>query len=426
MDPKVYDYLYSLNRLGSKPGLERIQKVLNLLGNPEKKFKSIHFTGTNGKGSTIAFTYFALKENNYNVGIFTSPHLENARERIQINEEKISEKDFERLIKKIHKLNEEEKIGLTFFEFMTALAFEYFEEKKPDIALIEVGMGGMLDSTNTIVSEASVITKIEYDHMDFLGENLANIAAEKAGIIKQGKPAIIGVEQKNLIQLIEKKCIEKKSSLINAFEKFEYTRTESAPDFEKFTAEDISSDKKYDIVIGLGGEHQIKNSLVALALLQKLKEQGWNLEFKKIIKGFEKTKWAARSEVIQKNPLVLVDAAHNPDGINALKKSLKEWYHGKKIIFVFGASKNRKYTEMVELLTPIAKRFYFGKNSRKGIDTKELEVVAGKNSIDSQEFEVPADAFNAALSEAEKDDVIVVTGSIYFIGDIYLSIKKII
>ncbi|MFH1972744.1 MAG: folylpolyglutamate synthase/dihydrofolate synthase family protein [archaeon] len=363
---KSVEYIYSLERTDKEFNLDAIQEFLNKVGNPENKLKAIHVAGTNGKGSTCAFINQSLIEAGYNVGFFSSPHLIKFNERIRVNNKEISDEDLERLTKKLDIKQKETGVQLTFFEAATVLAYWYFNEKKVDYAVLEVGLGGRLDATNTCKPIISVITSIGFDHMEMLGNTLELITKEKAGIIKPGVKVVTAVESIDGIR-----------------------------------------PQKIDLEIGLKGDYQKENAALAFTVLKEL-----NIDEESIKRGLKNTKWKGRFEYIDSN--ILVDCAHNEQGINAMVDSVKKL--NRNIILIFGVCNNKdvlKMSKKLKELKPIVI-----------LTRSKVNRAADPNKL-MQYFEnaVIKDNVKEALEYAksiQSEDLILVSGSIYLIGEVYL------
>jgi len=363
---KSVEYIYSLERTDTEFNLDAIQEFLNKVGNPENNLKCIHVAGTNGKGSTCAFINQSLIEAGYNVGFFSSPHLVKFNERIRVNNEEISDEDLERLTKELDLKQKETGVNLTFFEAATVLAYWYFNEKKVDYVVLEVGLGGRLDATNTCKPIITVITSIGYDHMHMLGDTLELITKEKAGIIKPGIKVVTAVESIDGIR-----------------------------------------PQKIDLEIGLKGDYQKDNAALAYTVLKEL-----NIEEKYILKGLKNTRWKGRYEFI--NPNILVDCAHNEQGVNALVDSVKKL--NRNIILIFGVCDNKDVKKMSEKFKELKPKVILTKSKvNRAVEPETLK----------QYFEnaVTKDNVKEALEYAksiQSEDLILVSGSIYLIGEVYL------
>ncbi|MFH1335868.1 MAG: folylpolyglutamate synthase/dihydrofolate synthase family protein, partial [Candidatus Zixiibacteriota bacterium] len=342
---EVLSYLYNLERFGIKLDLTNITALMSHLGNPHMKFPSIHIAGTNGKGSVAAMMHSIFCEAGYKTALYTSPHLVDFRERIKIGQD-IIEKDY--IFDFVRKLREEiDRNGYTFFEVTTALAFQYFAEKKVDVAIIETGMGGRLDATNLINPLVSIITSIGLEHTEHLGVTIPQIAGEKAGIIKAGVPTITGVSQPEALDVIKSVCAEKDSELNVVQGKSSFSILESSIFGSKFNFSS-ESDKYEALELNLAGEHQVLNAAICLNAIQELKHLNWKIDEISIRNGLKRVNWRGRLEVFRREPLILLDVAHNPAGIQTLINTLEKFFPEKKIIFIFGVMEDKDHHSMLK------------------------------------------------------------------------------
>ncbi|MFH1770160.1 MAG: folylpolyglutamate synthase/dihydrofolate synthase family protein [archaeon] len=396
---ELLEYVYSLERKGIKLGLDVMKSLLKALGNPEKDLKIIHIAGTNGKGSTAAMIESILRVEGYSTGLYTSPHLVMFNERIKHNNKDITTEELAFLVEKIKKVCEKKNIDATFFEFTTALALLHFAEKRPDYVILETGLGGRLDATNTTKPIVSIITNISIDHQDYLGRTLEEIAMEKAKIIKQGVPLITGEKDKKIIRLFKQECENNNSEYHNVNEEFKVKILESGKENQYFKANGEFFE------LEMLGEHQIENALVAIrcaAMLDVSKEA--------MVEGLKKASWPGRLEIISAAPLVIIDGAHNVEGVKTLRRFLHK--NHPKCVIVFGVSIGKDYVGMLKELKHVAKKIIFTKGKYNGEDPKKLQNVYKKESV-----VIPN--VKDALEEAMKNEkeTIIVTGSIYMIGE---------
>ncbi len=406
---KVLNYLFTLERFGIKLGLEVMQRLMEKLNYPEQKFKSIHITGTNGKGSTAAFLSQILKEAGYKVGLYTSPHLVSFNERIKINGENISDNDIKKLTFFIRKVTEENSIQPTFFEFTTALAFLYFAQQKVDYAVIEVGMGGRLDATNILRPELAIITSVSFDHTAYLGETLLAIASEKAGIIKKDTPTIISEENQQLIAFFGQVCREKQALCHILDKEVKYLLKASNLDGQIFTTEGKINDLFH---IKLLGQHQVRNAVTAIIAALFL-----NINIPIIKEGLLKTYWPGRLEILRKKPLIFIDGAHNAAGMRAVKDFFTPLPQPKVILL--GISKDKQIDEMVSLIVPLAKSIIISQGNYKPANMEIIERACRKYSS-AKIFKIAEikEAIMKALQETSKNNLLLITGSLYLVGDV--------
>ncbi len=379
-----------------KKDLTNINKLSKYLNNPHNSYKSVHIAGTNGKGSTAHMIASILQEGKYKVGLYTSPHLIDFRERIKINGVMI-EKDFI-----VHFINENINFfndnNFSFFEMTVGLAFEYFKMKSVDIAVIETGMGGRLDSTNIIFPEVSVITNISYDHVQFLGNSIEDIAREKAGIIKSGIPVVIGEKQNDIVNIFINKAEEKKSRI--------------------FFAEDFDVNE-YECE--LKGSYQNKNITTAIAAIELLNNSEISINEKNIKDGLNKiiqnTGIRGRWEIIENKPLIICDIAHNIDALSIVINDLK-LINSNKIHFVLGFVNDKNLDSIVDLF-PESSNYYFARpNIERGLDELELQELFNNNNRIGKSYPSVAQAFKSAIKQSNLDDVIYVGGSTFVVSEV--------
>ncbi len=379
-----------------KGDLTNTIKLCQLLSNPEKKLKTVHIAGTNGKGSTSHMIASILQEAGYKVGLYTSPHLKDFRERIKINGEVINEDYVIDFVKKYKA--EFEQIKLSFFEWTVGLAFDYFANQKVDIAVIETGLGGRLDSTNVIHPEVAVITNIGIDHTQFLGNTLTAIAIEKAGIIKQKTPIIIGEEQLKI-----KEVFIKKAKGLNA------------PIY--FANKIVKTDYDCD----LKGLYQVKNKKTAISAIQLLIEKGWKITDSNIKKGLlnviKNTRLQGRWQVLNQQPLIICDTGHNESGIKEVVKQLnKTQYH--QLHFIYGAVNDKSIDKILDLLPKSAHYYFCQANIPRALAIDELSTLAQKKGLKGEAYKSVKDAFKAAKENALANDLIFVGGSTFVVAEV--------
>lgn len=419
---QAIEYIHSTYKFGSKLGLENIKYLLDLLGNPHKELKVIHVAGTNGKGSTSSFIHSVLKSEGYKVGLYTSPYIEEFTERMQINGEKIDKQQLARLTatvkEKIEIMLSEGRNHPTEFEVGTAIAFEYFAEEKVDYVVLEVGMGGRLDATNVVEKPIiSVVTPIDYDHMEHLGDTLGKIAFEKAGIIKEDNYVVSYPQEAEAMEVIEKVAKEKKSQLFVANYdnlKVDYSRIEE----QKFSVEVLG--KSYeDIRITLAGPHQVYNCCMALTVVEALKQyQNIRISDEAIYKGLYDAKWIGRMELLDKNPLTIIDGAHNLQGAQALKKSVETLLQDYKVTFVVAMLKDKDVKGVLKNLIPLMNKVIVTTpNNPRAMEADDLakELAGfGKEIFVCTSVEK---AVKKAYKTTDSNDAILFAGSLYMIGE---------
>ena len=398
-----------------KKNLDNIIALCALLGNPQDKFRSIHIAGTNGKGSTSHMIAAGLQANGYRVGLYTSPHYKDYRERIKINGEFISEEEVINFVEG-HK-EEFIRIQPSFFEITVAMAFAHFANQNVDLAIIETGLGGRLDSTNIINPLLSIITNISLDHQSMLGDTLEQIAGEKAGIIKSGIPVIIGEYQDEINQVFINKAYETQSKIYQADLSSEIIRTNNG----MFNFQINESDWNVEFKTSMTNPFQIKNLVTAVFSLWVLKEQ-FQLDPVKISDGLENinrlTYYIGRWMIIQHEPLVIFDSAHNEAGISLLVEEITHLQH-QKIHFVYGTAADKDLDTILSILPKENTIYYFAKaDIPRGMATDVLQDTASQNGLSGLEYPSVAAAYRNALSSANKDDIIVVAGSIFVVAEV--------
>jgi len=415
-------YLEKVQNSGIKFGLDNVKTILASFYNPHKKYDSLLVAGSNGKGSVCAMLTQILTSHGFRTGLFTSPHLVKAEERIRIGTSLIPRRGFCRILTLL-KERIEDLIALkkllsppTYFELMSCLAFLYFKEQRVDMAVLEVGMGGRFDATNVVNPSVSIITTISFEHQKFLGERLSQIASEKAGIIKRGVPVICGVEKAGAYNTIREIAEELKAPFYGVFKNkrcFHAEKTEKGYSFIYKTDEE-----EYRFSLSLPGEHQGRNAAVAIAASERLKKNWRRLEKQKIIDGVEKTKWEGRLEVISHHPLVILDGAHNEEGALALKKYFKD-FPSSNLILVFAIMRDKKIDKVAQILFPLANkviltRFPYYRAASPGDIKKEAMSFQDRILIEPDTKR----ALNMALRLAGSQGSVLVTGSLFLVGEI--------
>ncbi|MBL4938196.1 bifunctional folylpolyglutamate synthase/dihydrofolate synthase [Clostridium sp. YIM B02515] len=427
---EAMQYIQNTAKFGSNYGLERTEKILESLGNPHKKLKCIHIAGTNGKGSTTAMLSEILKEAGYKVGMYTSPFLEEFEERIQINGVNIPKDHLSDVVTAVSAaVDRVMQLGYehpTEFEIITCAMFLYFYNQKVDYAVVEVGLGGRLDSTNVITPILSIITSVSYDHMKILGDTLAEIAYEKAGIIKEGIPLVLYPQVEESYKVIEKICEERNSWLIEVKEHCARF-VDVINDNQKFLQKiEINTDEKnYEVELSLLGKHQLLNCAVVLHAVEELKRLGASISETDIINGLRKVKWPGRLEVMRNNPLVILDGAHNIDGIKKLSESIDTCFNYNNIILILGILADKQVEAMINIIAPKAKKVIaVTPNSERAELAEELSKEVKKVNPNVEVIEDYKEAYNKALSYCNKEDMLLISGSLYMIGDMRKIINK--
>ncbi len=412
MDNDNLRFLYGLTRNGIKLGLSVTREFSEHLGNPDRRFKTIHVAGTNGKGSVSAFSYNILRRK-YSTGLYTSPHLLSFNERIVVDDSTITDEDIEQFVSKnrafIEKMNEMGKIP-TFFETTTVMGFDYFAKRNVEFGVVEVGLGGRLDSTNIIIPEVSVITQIGYEHFDRLGCSIDSIAAEKGGIIKEGKPVVISETKPEAVRVLRRICDLKNSQYIDVDSNSKILDLESNLNGTSFTL--VTDRAEYHIETKLIGQFQARNIAAAVLAVEHSGAEG--LSEHDVEHGILSTKWPGRMNIIRKNPIVMVDAAHNPPAANALQISLSKMTPMKPLIIVGMLSDKDQYSYL-RVLRRISDRVIFTTPDEplRAVPAQTLSSIASGIFPHAETIPDPLEAYRRAC---DISDFILVTGSIYLIS----------
>lgn len=404
-----YEQLFKRTTAGIKPGLEVIEALLQALDNPHQKLAVIHVAGTNGKGSVCAMLESVLRASGFKTGLYTSPHLVNFSERFRISGEEISEESLDHYIQSLEKTADEVEAssglrGATFFEISTAIAYQYFADEKVDIAIIETGMGGRWDATNVVIPLISVITHIDIDHTNFLGDTIEAIASEKAGIIKPGRPVVSAPQAEAAMAELHKAGVPIIGSL-------EAVSVNKIGDPQKLKIETHAQNLP-PINLPLLGECQRENCGVAVAALEVLADMlDVEFEFKK---GLESVEWGARFQKLETEPLMILDGAHNPSAGRALAKTLKELYPRKQIGFIFGFLDDKESIEFLRTVKPfVSKAWTVGIDAPRGTTAEQAAMQCTAAGIHAESADSSSVWNSARAWASEPDRLIVITGSLY-------------
>lgn len=433
---EAINYLYGLQKYGIKLGLERTEVILSALGCPQNKFRSVHIAGTNGKGSVSAMIASILKSHGFKVGLFTSPHMVSFTERITINGVQITESEVVKLTDEIKSIIASLNIDTpTFFEFVTAMAFLYFSREEIDWGVIEVGMGGRLDCTNVIIPEASVITRISYDHKEFLGDTLTAIAGEKAGIIKKGVPVIASSQEKEAEEVIINTASKQSSNLYLYGRDFKGILKKSDIKGISFDYTDLEfksiSPKPVNLYSPLAGDHQLINSCVAAKTAHVLlRDSNKNSNILESLKsGLASTHWRGRLEIFSHDPLIMIDGAHNPDASEKLSIFLKSILSQYKIILVTGIMSDKDIYGILKPLLPLCSEIVFtSPNYGRAAAPQTLSDIALSEGFSSKTTPTVREALKMAVEisnsfkqeakhSEQRQPLILITGSFYTIGE---------
>ena len=418
--PKILEYLFGLQWHGIKLGLENIHRLMGILGNPHKRFRSIHIGGTNGKGSTAAMIASVLEAAGYRTGLYTSPHLVDFTERIRVNGEPISAEQVTRLTEKIRKRAED--LPLTFFEFTTAIAFQHFSDSAVDFGVVEVGMGGRFDATNVLTPLVTVITNVDFDHQAYLGNTLDRISSEKAGIIKPSVPVVTGASHAEAIEVIRETCLGHNAPLYQVGKEI---RIEAASPHQfhyygtKWSLPDLNC--------GLEGRHQQTNAACALAALELMEHPdgkgGVPIGKASVRKGLKSVRWEGRLERMTAGPsgaTILLDGAHNPAGARALRAYLEEArpVRSGRLILVLGMLRDKDIDGVLSEIVPMASEVVITRpDYERAASVQDLRQSLIRYRVPVAIHESVPEAVRYALSVAAAADWICVTGSLFTVGD---------
>lgn len=408
------EYLYGLQKHGIKFGLNSTANILDRVGNPHKRLRCIHVAGTNGKGSTAAMLSSILRQQGFRVGLYTSPHLVRFTERFRIDDQEVP---MERILDVFNRIRLalDDREPPTFFEVVTAMGFLYFAEEHVDWAVVEVGMGGRLDATNVVHPAVSVITNVSLDHQEYLGKTLAAIAREKAGIIKRGVPVITGALQPLVRGILKATCFQHDAPLYLFKEDFAVRRSANGSFQYRGLRLQLPS-----LSVNLQGVHQITNAAVALATLEVLeKDRQLLVNPEAIQQGLAGVHWPARLEVLRRNPLIVLDGAHNPPGAESLRGALKKTFTYKRLHLVLGVMADKDIRGIFRRLLPLAESVIFTQPKYvRAARAETLRRLARPYIQKQYVIPDPASAIEQAKLLADPDDLICITGSLYFAGEV--------
>lgn len=416
-------YLYSVRLFGTKLGLANTKYLFEQLGHPEEEFFTIHVAGTNGKGSVCALLNSILTRAGYTTGVFTSPHILSFRERIRVGDEMISEeavcRHLTRLLPTIQKMSKHRSLTHpTFFEIVTALAVDYFAAQKVDIAIMETGLGGRLDATNAIPSTVQVITTIGLEHTEHLGHTIADIAGEKAGIIKEDSAVIVGEENEAALRVIRSQAAEKKATVRLLGRDIRFRNRRLSLPFQEF---DIASSRgEYrGVKLPLLGQHQAANCCLAAAVCEELQRREFDIPRERIFEGIQNVRCPGRFEIVSGQPSFIFDAACNPHACRALVKTLSEVLPDNPLTLIIGILRDKDYRQMCEILLPIADNVILTEpRSPRALPVSELRKVAAFIAPEKkvQWFEKVEDAIEHTVEAPSENSFVCVTGSHYVLG----------
>lgn len=410
---ETIDYINSITWLGAKLGLHRITGLLEDIGNPQDKLKFIHVGGTNGKGSVCSMLSSIFEKSGYKVGLFTSPYVNFFNERMQINNVPISDEELAEVATFIRPYADRMDDSPTEFELNTAIAMEYFSRNDCNIVILEVGMGGELDSTNVIKTpELAILTAIGLDHVKELGGTIEAIAKTKAGIIKNDTDVLLYRQSVDIEEIIIEEAKKKASRLY-------------FPDFEKIrpiNLDIMSQTFEYDkeeFSIPLIGTYQLFNAAMVLKAVEILNKKGWKLEKQTVKEGLSSTKWPGRFEVLRKDPVFIVDGAHNHHGIKATAKSIKDHFKERKVVFLLGVMADKDIGNMLGEIFPLASEFVtVAPDNSRAMPSEELANLIREKGIKATACSSIQDGVNEAIKLSGKDGIVCAIGSLYMVGDV--------
>ncbi len=416
------EYLFALQRFGSKLDLTNITKLLELVGNPQREFKSIHIGGTSGKFSVVQMTAAILQTSGYKVGTFISPHLSRYSERFCIDGVEIDEDAIIVLAGRL-KVAAEKMTGLpdyrhpTFFEMSTALAFLYFAKQEVDIAVVEVGLGGRLDATNVLESLVSVVTHVDLEHTHVLGETVEKIAGEKAGIIKEGGVLVTGEQDERVLQVFAKVCQKRDAKMLALGKDFTVKIGKQDLRGQEFFLK--FAGQRHDLSIPLLGDVQIKNAALAVTTALALRDKGFKITEKSIKVGLKTVKCPGRLEIVQKNPYIVLDCAKDPGAMLELQRAVEKLFDFDKLILVMAVSDDKNIGEMVKNITPIMDMVIITKHGVKerALDPEVIKAEFAKNDIEAVISNNVGKAIKEAKKQADPNDLILITGSVFAVGE---------
>jgi len=409
---QAISFLYSLERFGILLGLDNINLLLERLGNPQRRFRAIHVAGSNGKGSTATFVTEILSRAGMKTGLYTSPHLNDFRERIRVGKSLIPREAIVSLTDKIRGLYDPART--TFFELTTALAFEYLAQAEPDMAVIEVGLGGRLDATNTLNPVVTVITDISREHEDYLGTGIASVAREKAGIIKPGVPLVTGASRHEARSVILAVAAEAGAEVKEFGRNFRGVK--SSQTTFRYESGTLTLD---NVILGMAGSHQMKNASLAVAAVEELIARGYTIPEKAIREGIRSAHFPGRFELLRKNPDVVIDGAHTPEGMRLLKSSLRSLYPGARPLMLLGMLRDKNFSALVRIIAPVAREIVcVPPQGDRALDPEELAAMVSDLGIPASASPSIVEGFHRLMDKASVNDLIVAAGSLYMIGPV--------
>ena len=426
-------YLLSLGRelaaptqaAAAKFDLENILTLATHLGRPDRAYAGIHIAGTNGKGSTAAFTESILRHAGFRTGLYTSPHLERINERIRVDSQEITDAGFAdaftRLVALIEKLLAAGQLRAhpTFFECVTAVAFDHFARRRVEFAVFEVGLGGRLDATNIIKPTITIITRLDFDHENFLGHSLPEIAREKAGILKPHVPVVLAAQRPEAREVVLSRARELACEVLEPSQLFQISGESTEHGRTRALVSESASAASFELAPSLSGRFQLDNALNALSAARLLQAKGFRISHRDIEQGIATTSWPGRLEKLQSAPDVYLDGAHNPSAARELAAFLAQNLGGRKIWLLFGALRDKAVDEVAGILFPLAAEVIFTEaRTSRAISSGQLAEIASHHAASFKVIPSAEEAFEYAISKTAPSDVVLVSGSLYLVGQL--------
>ena len=420
---QALEYIHSVNWAFCKPGLERITKLCAALGNPQEKLRFIHVAGTNGKGSTSAMLASVLQNAGYKTGLYTSPYIRTFCERIRVDGENIPKETLASLTERVRPIADAMEDKPTEFELITALAFTYFTEQNCDVVVLEVGLGGRLDSTNVIQNTAlSIITGIDFDHTALLGNTIQEIATEKAGIIKQGRPVLFGGEEGEALDVIRAFALENNAPV--------YTVDRSSYCQREATLGGTTFDYLHytDLRLSLLGAYQSYNATLVLTAIELLNRQGFAIDEGAVRKGLACVRWPARFELLSHEPIIIYDGGHNPEGVRAAVASIKTYFGSQRVNLLSGVMADKDRGEMIETMKPIiARAFTVTPNNPRALAAADYAAQLSAHGISAVSYGSVADGVRAATESSKQEGIpLICLGSLYLYEEVEATVRELL